>query len=161
VVVMVMPVVMPMMVPVCAGDGRGGDRERDGRGKDVGEFLHFDLDGLDKQRSILRAAKSSGRQVAGGNDHRDRALVRALARKGCNHDRGNHDNDGTAGPAPARSRPAPIMTKAPKAFRKQARTAERAALQSDDAYVSGQMKTLAEAFRAQAEILKKKRKKKK
>jgi hypothetical protein len=77
------------------------------------------------------------------------------------HDLENHDNDCAAGPAPARSGSAPIMTKAPKAFRKQARTAERAAFQSDDAYVSGQMKTLAEAFRAQAEILKKKRKKKK
>ena len=53
------------------------------------------------------------------------------------------------------------MTKAPKAFRKQARTAERVAVQSADAFVSGQMKTLAAAFRAQADVLKKKRKKKK
>lgn len=53
------------------------------------------------------------------------------------------------------------MSKSTKAFRKQARTAERVAYQSGDAYISGQMRTLAEAFRAQAEILKKKRKKKK
>jgi uncharacterized protein YybS (DUF2232 family) len=53
------------------------------------------------------------------------------------------------------------MSKATKAFRKQARTAERAAFHSGDAFVSDQMKTLAEAFRAQAEVLKKKRKKKK
>jgi hypothetical protein len=53
------------------------------------------------------------------------------------------------------------MSKGTKAFRKQARTAERIARQSPDAFTSGQMKTLAEAFRAQAEVLKKKRKKKK
>ena len=53
------------------------------------------------------------------------------------------------------------MNKTKKAFRKQARTAERIAYQSADALVSGQMRTLAEAFRAQAEVLKKKRKKKK
>jgi hypothetical protein len=53
------------------------------------------------------------------------------------------------------------MSKATKAFRRQARTAERVAYQSADAFVSDQMKTLAEAFRAQAEVLKKKRKKKK
>lgn len=48
-----------------------------------------------------------------------------------------------------------------KSFPEQARTAERAAYQSPDVVVSGQMKTLAAAFRAQADILKKKRKKKK
>jgi hypothetical protein len=53
------------------------------------------------------------------------------------------------------------MSKSTKAFRKQARTAERVAYQSGDILISGQMRTLAEAFRAQAEILKKKRKKKK
>jgi hypothetical protein len=53
------------------------------------------------------------------------------------------------------------MSKSTKAFRKQARTAERAAYQSADAFVSGQLRTLAEAFRAQADVLKKKRKKKK
>jgi hypothetical protein len=53
------------------------------------------------------------------------------------------------------------VDKSTKAFRKQARTAERVAYQSADASISGQMRTLAEAFHAQAEILKKKRKKKK
>jgi hypothetical protein len=53
------------------------------------------------------------------------------------------------------------MSKSMKAFRKQARIAERVAYQSANGFVAGQMKTLAEAFRAQAEVLKKKRKKKK
>jgi hypothetical protein len=53
------------------------------------------------------------------------------------------------------------MSKSTKALQKQARTAERVAYQSADASVSGEMRTLADAFRAQAEILKKKRKKKK
>ena len=53
------------------------------------------------------------------------------------------------------------MSKSTKAFRKQARAADRVAYQSADTFVSGQMRTLAEAFRAQAEVLKKKRKKKK
>jgi hypothetical protein len=51
------------------------------------------------------------------------------------------------------------MSKTTKALRKQARTAERVAYQTGDASRSGEMRTL--AFRAQAEILKKKRKKKK
>jgi hypothetical protein len=53
------------------------------------------------------------------------------------------------------------MSKSTKALRKQALTAERVAHQSADASVSDEMRTLAEAFRAQAEVLKKKRKKKK
>jgi hypothetical protein len=53
------------------------------------------------------------------------------------------------------------MSKSTKALRKQARTAERVAYQSADTSVSGEMKALAGAFRAQAEILKKKNKKKK
>jgi phosphotransacetylase len=53
------------------------------------------------------------------------------------------------------------MSKSTKAFQKQARTAEQVAYQSADALVSGQMRTLADAFRAQADVLKKKRKKKK
>ena len=53
------------------------------------------------------------------------------------------------------------MSKSTKALRKQARTAERAADQSADAFLSDEMRTLADAFRAQAEVLKKKRKKKK
>lgn len=52
------------------------------------------------------------------------------------------------------------MSKATKVFRKQARVAERAAFQSADTVVADQMRNLAEAFRAQADILKKKRKKK-
>jgi hypothetical protein len=53
------------------------------------------------------------------------------------------------------------MSKATKAFQKQARAAERVAHHSVDAFVSTQMRTLAGAFRAQAAVLKKKRKKKK
>jgi hypothetical protein len=52
------------------------------------------------------------------------------------------------------------MSKGMKAFRKQARTAERVAVRAGDAFVSDQMRTLAQAFRAQAEVMKKKRKKK-
>jgi hypothetical protein len=48
-----------------------------------------------------------------------------------------------------------------KAIRKQAMTAARVATQTADVGVSSQMKALAEAFRAQADILKKKKKKKK
>ena len=48
-----------------------------------------------------------------------------------------------------------------KAIRRQAATAERVAASSVDAYVADQMKSLAHAFRAQAEIIKKKQKKKK
>jgi hypothetical protein len=48
-----------------------------------------------------------------------------------------------------------------KAFKKQARTAERVAAQAADAFVASQMKTLAQAFRVQADVMKKKRKKKK
>lgn len=47
-----------------------------------------------------------------------------------------------------------------KAIRKQAMTAERVATQTADAFVADQMKSLAEAFRAQADVLKKKKKKK-
>ena len=53
------------------------------------------------------------------------------------------------------------MSKVAKAIRKQARVAERAALLSADAGVADQMRNLAEAFRAQADIMKKKRKKEK
>ena len=52
------------------------------------------------------------------------------------------------------------MSKATKVFRKQARVAERAAFQCADTVVADQMRNLAEAFRAQADIMKKKRKKK-
>ena len=48
-----------------------------------------------------------------------------------------------------------------KAIRKQAVTAERVATQTANTLVGDQMKNLAEAFRAQADILKKKKKKKK
>lgn len=47
-----------------------------------------------------------------------------------------------------------------KAIRKQAMTAERVATQTADVAVSSQMKALAEAFRAQADVLKKKKNKK-
>jgi hypothetical protein len=48
-----------------------------------------------------------------------------------------------------------------KAIEKQAITAERAATQTADAFVANQMKTLAEAFRAQAKVIKRNKKKKK
>ena len=48
-----------------------------------------------------------------------------------------------------------------KAIRKQAVTAERVATQTANTLVADQMKNLAEAFRAQADVLKKKKKKKK
>ena len=52
------------------------------------------------------------------------------------------------------------MSKATKAFHKQAKTADRVAHQSADAFVSTQMRTLADAFRAQSVVMKKKRNKK-
>ena len=48
-----------------------------------------------------------------------------------------------------------------KAIRKQAATAERVAASTADTYVANQMRSLAQAFRSQAEIIKKKSKKKK
>ena len=48
-----------------------------------------------------------------------------------------------------------------KAIRQKAATAEQVAVDTADTYVANQMRTLAQAFRAQAEIIKKKKKKKK
>jgi hypothetical protein len=48
-----------------------------------------------------------------------------------------------------------------KAIRQQAVTAERVAANSVDAFVADQMKTLAQAFRAQADVMKKNKKNKK
>jgi hypothetical protein len=48
-----------------------------------------------------------------------------------------------------------------KALRKQAVTAERVATQTANSLVANEMKTLAQAFRAQADVLKKQKKKKK
>jgi L-asparaginase/Glu-tRNA(Gln) amidotransferase subunit D len=48
-----------------------------------------------------------------------------------------------------------------KAIREQAVTAEKVAATSADAFVANQMKTLAQAFRTQAEIIKKNKKNKK
>jgi hypothetical protein len=48
-----------------------------------------------------------------------------------------------------------------KAIRQQAVTAEKVAANSADAFVADQMKSLAQAFRAQAEIMKKNKKNKK
>jgi hypothetical protein len=53
------------------------------------------------------------------------------------------------------------MSKTTKALKKQAATAQSVARGTSDASLSGQMTTLAMAFRAQADVLKKKRKKKK
>jgi hypothetical protein len=48
-----------------------------------------------------------------------------------------------------------------KAIRQQAATAERVAMSTADAVVAGQMRALAQAFRIQAEIIKRNKKKKK
>jgi hypothetical protein len=48
-----------------------------------------------------------------------------------------------------------------KAIRRQAATAERVAATTADAFVANQMRSLAQAFRSQADVLKKKKKKKK
>lgn len=48
-----------------------------------------------------------------------------------------------------------------KDIKRQAQRAERAATETADAFVADQMKTLADAFNAQAAILKRKKKKKK
>ena len=48
-----------------------------------------------------------------------------------------------------------------KAIRQQAATAERVAVNTADTYVANQMRTLAQAFRTQAEIIRKNKKKKK
>ena len=54
-----------------------------------------------------------------------------------------------------------LFMKMAKAIRQQAVTAERVAATSADAFVADQMKSLAQAFRAQAEIMKKNKKNKK
>jgi hypothetical protein len=51
--------------------------------------------------------------------------------------------------------------KTAKAIRRQAVTAERVATHTADTFVANQMRSLALAFRAQADVLKKKKKKKK
>jgi hypothetical protein len=48
-----------------------------------------------------------------------------------------------------------------KQIRKQAKTAERAATQAADAFAAEQMRSLALAFRAQADVLRRKKNKKK
>jgi len=66
------------------------------------------------------------------------------------HARGG--NHGTAGKL--------TIMKMAKAIRQQAATAERVAVNTADAVVAGQMRTLAQAFRTQAEIIRKNKKKK-
>ena len=53
------------------------------------------------------------------------------------------------------------VMKMAKAIRQQAATAERVAVNTADTYVADQMRTLARAFKIQAEIIKKNKKKKK
>ena len=53
------------------------------------------------------------------------------------------------------------IMKIAKAIRQQAATAERVAVNTADTYVADQMRALAQAFRIQAEIIKKNKKKKK
>jgi hypothetical protein len=57
--------------------------------------------------------------------------------------------------------PLMLMSKTTKALKKQAATSQLAARRALSPYVTQEMTTLAEAFRAQAAVLKKKRKKKK
>ncbi|MGY3490188.1 hypothetical protein ACVW1C_008071 [Bradyrhizobium sp. USDA 4011] len=64
-------------------------------------------------------------------------------------------------PEPVRHSAIASSMKMAKAIRKQAQTAERVASATADAVVANQMRSLARAFRSQAEILKKKEKKKK
>jgi hypothetical protein len=54
-----------------------------------------------------------------------------------------------------------ICMKLTKAIRRQAETAERAALNATDEVAAAQMRNLARAFRTQAEIIKKNKKSKK
>jgi len=53
------------------------------------------------------------------------------------------------------------MSKTTRALKRQAATAQSVAQRTPDAVLSNQMSSLAMAFKAQAEVLKKKRKKKK
>ena len=53
------------------------------------------------------------------------------------------------------------MSKTTKALKKQAETAQSVARGTSDTLISGQMTTLALGFRTQADVLKKKRKRKK
>jgi hypothetical protein len=53
------------------------------------------------------------------------------------------------------------MSKTTKALKRQAATAQSVAQRTPDAALSDQMTSLAQAFKAQADVLKKKRKKKK
>ena len=53
------------------------------------------------------------------------------------------------------------MSKTTKALKKQATQAQSVAKRTADSFVAEQMSTLAHAFRAQAAVLKRKRKKKK
>jgi hypothetical protein len=53
------------------------------------------------------------------------------------------------------------MSNTTKALKKQAATAQWVARRTSDTFISGQMTTLALGFRAQADVLKKKRKRKK
>jgi hypothetical protein len=53
------------------------------------------------------------------------------------------------------------MSKTTKALKKQASQAQLVARLSADSFVAGQMSALAQAFKAQAAVLKRKRKKKK
>ena len=88
-----------------------------------------------------------------GNWHVDRAGAKseyAAAKATASRCSGNH----------AKIRKLPPMKMA-KAIRQQAATAERVAVNTADTYVANQMRTLAQAFRTQAEIIKKNKKKKK
>jgi hypothetical protein len=70
--------------------------------------------------------------------------------------RSSGPRDGNHGPTGKLTR-----MKMTKAIRQQAATAERVAMSTADAVVAGQMRALAQAFRIQAEIIKRNKKKKK
>ena len=94
------------------------------------------------QRSLIGWVTGT---LAGRERKSDYAAAKATASR-CS---GNH----------AKIRKLPPMKMA-KAIRQQAATAERVAVNTADTYVANQMRTLAQAFRTQAEIIKKKKKKK-
>jgi hypothetical protein len=88
--------------------------------------------------------------VAGPLIGRERKSEYAAGKTTASRCSGNH----------AKIRKLPPMKMA-KAIRQQAATAEQVAVNTADTYVASQMRTLAQAFRTQAEIIKKNKKKKK
>src|SRR6478672_7522718 len=66
---------MPMMVPVCAGNRRCSDRQRHGRGKNVSQLLHFHL-----KRSNTSVNPHGSQMFPGGNLREGFDLARSQGR---------------------------------------------------------------------------------